>query len=103
MSRERRNAFGRLGIHHKRKERTMAELRVGTLCYYDSITGLVKGKVSAIRRPNGHTEVDILVTADGGPYKRGETITTSPTWAIPRKAVRRTKHSTRIGQYTVIG
>jgi hypothetical protein len=81
----------------------MAELSVGTLCYYDSITGLVKGKVLSIRRPHGHIEVDILVTADGGPYKRGETIATSSIWAIPRKAVRRTKHSTRIGQYTVIG
>lgn len=81
----------------------MAELRVGTLCYYDSMTGLVKGRVAAIRRPHGHIEVDILVTADGGPYKRGETITTTATWAIPRAAVRRTKHSTRIGQYTVVG
>lgn len=72
----------------------MVELKVGTLCYYNSITALVPGKVKRIYKNSEglpKTMVDILVTANRGPYVKGEVITTTAINAIPRKAVRGSK------------
>lgn len=81
----------------------MAALKTGDLCYYDSLTCLIPGKAVAIKKDhNGSLQVTILVTADRGCYKRGETIETSDKWAIPRKAVRLSKLGSTIRPYTVL-
>lgn len=80
-------------------------LRVGCLAYYDSLSGLIPCKVLSISGENGHAsseqDVTVKLTANRKAYKRGEVITQSALWVIPRDAIFKRRYGARIGYYTV--
>ena len=85
----------------------METLRVGSLCYFDSFSGLIAGKVVGITGPSGMCStaqsVDVQITArDSGLYKLGEVVSCSGLHAVPRGAVRFRKYGTRIVVYMVV-
>ena len=66
---------------------------IDTLAYYDSMrSGLVPCKVTRIvPDAGGVTLVTAVVTADRYAYKRGETITYSGHFIVPRNHVKRNR------------
>lgn len=62
----------------------MLELRTGMLAYWDTFAGLVPCKVTAIKAAG---EVSFTVTADRGPYQRGDSVWRGNGRVVPRKAV----------------
>lgn len=85
-------------------------LAAGSLAYWDTFAGLVPCKVQSIKGPSGPASSDQYVkarlTANRGPYKRGEWCAGSALWFVPRDAVlnKRSRHcSMRIGAYQVQG
>lgn len=89
---------------------TARTLAAGSLAYFDSFAGLVPCKVETIKGPSGRASSDQFVTArltaDRGPYKRGEIAKASALWFVPRDAVlnkRSRQCSMRIGAYQVQG
>ncbi len=80
-------------------------LRSGARAYVDSFFGLIPCKVLAIRGDSGISsssqDVDVLLTANRGAYKRGERLTWRGLNVVPREAVRFRKHGVRIRQYFV--
>lgn len=83
---------------------TNTVLKVGCLAFFDSFSGLVPCKVTAIiaREPYS-AEVRFTLTGSRGPYKRGEKQTGSVSCVVPRGAIfkRRGSPHQRIGRYTV--
>ena len=85
----------------------METLRVGSLCYFDSFSGLIAGKVVGITGPAGMCStaqsVGVAITArDSRSYKLGEVVSCSGLHAVPRGAVRFRKYGTRIVAYQVV-
>ena len=74
------------------------EHRAGELAYWDTFAGLVPCKVLAIVQ-DGKTltlNARIRLTADRGPYKRGEITLVRASHVAPRSSIRKRKHGTRI-------
>ncbi len=78
-------------------------LKRGTLAYYDSVLGLVAARVDMIKKQeSGFIEVLFIVTATKARvYKRGELLSASSNFVVPRDAIRRTRYSNIILPYTV--
>jgi hypothetical protein len=85
----------------------METLRIGSLCYFDSFSGLIPGKVVAIVGPSGWAStaqsVGVAITARDarGGYRVGEVISCSGLRAVPRGAVKFRKYGARIVAYMV--
>ena len=83
---------------------TMQTLTIGSLAYLDSFAGLVPCKVTAITGRSGFASsaqsVTLLLTANRGAYRKGESIETNGLHAVPRKAVHG-KYGDRIRVYQV--
>ena len=85
----------------------METLRVGSLCYFDSFSGLIAGKVVGITGPSGMAStaqsVGVAITArNARGYRVGEIISCSGLRAVPRGAVRFRKYGARIVAYQVV-
>ena len=90
----------------KRLAREILTLRVGVPCFFDSLQGLIAGKVLRISGSSGMCStaqnVDVQITArDSSIYKLGEVVSCSGLRAVPRGAVRFRKYGTRIVAYMV--
>ncbi|PWC98032.1 hypothetical protein [Azospirillum sp. TSO5] len=73
------------------------EAKCGTLVYWDSFAGLVPCRIEKAEREAGQIKITVEVTADRGPYKRGERHTKSGQWVVPRDRVKNRRHcSTQI-------
>ena len=76
---------------------------VGTLAYFDTLcSGLVPCKVTEVREPGSGRQVTsgfvvAKVTAERGPYKRGELVHASAAYVVPRKMVRRSRGRVVVG------
>jgi hypothetical protein len=81
----------------------METLKIGSLCFYDSMAGLIPCKVAGAHRDErGFIMVDLIVTSrKGGVYVRGDKIQTSTKWAIPRKSVKVRSGIKKITPYNV--
>lgn len=92
----------------------MQTLKTGCLAFFDTFSGLVPVKVMSVTAPekppafdlgHGNARVSILVTAkvtaDQGPYKKGEVIENDSVHIVPRGAIIRGKFSSAIGVYNV--
>ena len=81
----------------------MHRFKIGELVYYDSMRGLVKGKIISLDwndditlTPNSQ-KITVKVTSKNHPvYKHGELIESSRLWIIPRDRV-----YIRSGQYRI--
>jgi hypothetical protein len=84
----------------------MLTLATGNLAYFDSFAGMVPCWIVAINGPSGAPStaqsVTIKFTAKRGPYKRGETYTTSGLHVCPRGAARFGKHCTTIRPFEFV-
>lgn len=82
----------------------MATLQKGSNAYYDAFAGLVPCKVIDIQSDytmsGGHL-VTFKVTANRPGYKRGELLSASSLFVVPREAVYMQDHQYRIGGYNV--
>jgi hypothetical protein len=80
-------------------------LRAGSLAYWDSMSGMIPCKVTAIEGKSGAASSDQTVafrlTADRGAYKRGERFECWALHVVPRDAYFKRRHGARIGYYTV--
>lgn len=81
-------------------------LRKGCLAYYDSLAGLLPCKVLSVTgkpgAPSSESEAIVKLTANRGPWKRGEVL--AAMWTIhvvPRKAVSRRGPFVRVAYYAV--
>lgn len=82
----------------------MATLTVGCKAYFDTFAGLIPCKVTAIKRDVLELScatidgiaVTARLTANRGAYKRGELVTASNRYIVPRTAV-----YVRSGQYHI--
>jgi hypothetical protein len=97
--------------------RQMEILKAGCLAYYDTtFSGLIPVKVDSIEEretiftlvhksdphgAKGNQTVKFTITADHGPYRKGEKLESSALWVCPRKSIRRHKYSTTIVPYRV--
>lgn len=69
----------------------METLKIGSLCFYDSMgAGLIPCKlIKAETDSMGFVRVTLQVTSKrGGVYVRGDKIETSTNWAVPRKSIK---------------
>jgi hypothetical protein len=96
----------------------METLKTGALAYVDSMAGLLPCKVKAIRPniivaqgepvphcdgiPSSSQWVTVELTADKGPYTKGETMEGWGLRFVPRKAANKGQYGNRIRPYTVI-
>ena len=84
----------------------METLRTGDLAYYNSFSGLIPCKVTKITGPFGFAgseqNVTFTLTANRGPYRRGESLTQWALHVVPRKSVRVTGGQYRIRCYQVV-
>ena len=73
-------------------------IKPGKLACYDSMSGLVKVRLTGNSRPNEANiiELECEVTADCGPWKRGAKQWWHAHRVVPRGNVMRHKYSTRI-------
>ena len=84
-------------------------LKVGSLAYLDSFSGLVPCKVLAIKKDPENpdslfwTDVTFRVTAKRPGFERGEKLTCHGRSVIPRDAVRVRNHKYVIGDYSIEG
>jgi len=80
-------------------------LKTGSPAYYDGLHGLVPCKVVSITGPSGRPssaqQVNLVVTRNTRLYAPGYRFSVWALHAIPPKAIRRRKYSTRITVYTV--
>ena len=89
-------------------------LKTGAKAYFDSFSGLVPVSVLAVTAPEEKPLFDLAhggarasikvrckVTADHGPYKKGQELENSSLSVVPRGAIRRTQYSSLIGYYQV--
>lgn len=86
-------------------------LRVGALAYWNTLfSGLVPCKVLGIKprdatrketRPGSEHSVTFEITADHGPYKRGEQHACWSLHIVPCNAIKRGQYFPRITHYTV--
>lgn len=81
----------------------METLKIGDLCFFDSMVGLIPCRlIAGDRSPTGSLRLTLQVTSRrGGVYVRGDTIETSPNWAIPRKSVKIRNGVKKIVPYNV--
>ena len=84
----------------------MYEFKINELVYYDSLRGLVKGKIIDKYWANDFTltpsslKFTIQVTSlNHSVYRKGDIIETSYNWVIPRKAVYISSGQYRIKAY----
>ena len=76
--------------------------RKGTLAYYDTFAGLVPCKVLEIKDDcygfhfGPYDALKIQVTADRGPYKKGEMLTAPAVRVPPKTMVKKNTYSTTI-------
>ena len=80
-------------------------LKSGSLAYVDTFSGMIPCKVLGIRGISGiassEQDVDVILTATRGAYKKGERLTWRGHKVVPRRAARFRKYGTRILQYHV--
>lgn len=93
-------------------------LKAGSLAFYDTMSGLVPVKVNSIKpyegsfhlvhksqqfpnAPSTAQWVNFTVTADHGPWKKGEIIEAFGLNVCPRKAVKHRQYSSTIRAYQV--
>lgn len=80
-------------------------LREGSLAYFDSLQGPIPCKVRTISgvsgAPGSAQWVTVVLTANRGPWKRGETQTGFGHRFIPRGALKQRRYGARITYYTV--
>jgi len=79
------------------------EFHVGTPAYYDTFAGLVPCKVLEITgerlygfRCGPYNVIRFRVTADHGPYHKGEILTADAAHVPPRSMIKRRQYSSRI-------
>lgn len=70
----------------------MEPMKVGDKVYYDSLSGLVPGKVTN----TDYTTISVKVTAKRPGYYKGEIINVSKTWVVLRSQIH-----VRNGQYVI--
>jgi len=74
----------------------------GTSAYYDTFSGLVPCKVIEIKeqcygyRCGPYDAVKFKVTADHGPYRKGEILTADASHVPPKSMIRKLQYSNRI-------
>lgn len=76
----------------------MNTLKSGMLAFLDSFNGMIPCRVDKI---DSGRNCSITVTANRGPYRKGERLTFSSLHVAPRKAVHFRKYSTTITRYEV--
>ena len=74
----------------------------GASAYWDTFSGLIPCKVLKVTevgygfRCGPYKAVEFQLTADRGPYKRGEILTADASHVPPKSMIRRLKYSNRI-------
>lgn len=87
----------------------MESLKIDSLAFYDTFSGLIPCKVTGIETPrdksgtlaSSQDAVSIVLTASRAAYHKGERFTVSALHVVPRKAIHRRCGVRWIRPYTV--
>jgi hypothetical protein len=83
----------------------METLKSGSPAYVDTFSGMIPCRVLTISGRSGvassDQDVEVVLTASRGPYRKGETLKWRGYRVVPRKAVRFHKYGTKIRAYMV--